>query len=74
MSPEEFVRVAEETGLIRRLTDHVLTLSMRAARGWLDDGFDLTVCVNLSTLDLLDDGLPGRIERRLEEHGLAPPG
>ena len=72
VSPEEFVRVAEETGLIRRLTDHVLTLSMRAARGWLDDGFDLTVCVNLSTLDLLDDGLPGRIERRLEEHGLAP--
>ncbi len=70
VAPDEFIRVAEETGLIRRLTDQVLTMSVQLARSWIDAGHDLTISVNLSTLDLLDEWLPERIAGRLEQHGV----
>ena len=72
VAPDEFIRVAEETGLIRQLTDQVLTMSMQIARTWGDAGHDLAISVNLSTLDLLDELLPERIAHRLEQHALAP--
>jgi diguanylate cyclase (GGDEF)-like protein len=71
VAPDEFIRVAEDTGLIRRLTDQVLSMSVQLARSWHDAGHDLTISVNLSTLDLLDELLPERIAGRLEQHGVA---
>jgi diguanylate cyclase (GGDEF)-like protein len=70
--PDEFIKVAEETGLIRRLTDQIVSKAIAASRRWCEQGIDLTVAVNLSTLDLLDDGLPGRIEQRLTSQGVGP--
>ncbi len=70
--PEDFIPLAEESGLIRMLTDQVLGSALAATRRWHDDGFDLTVAVNLSTLDLLDELLVDRISRHLELTGLRP--
>jgi diguanylate cyclase (GGDEF)-like protein len=72
VQPDDFIPVAEETGLIKAVTDRVLALAVRDARAWLDAGFDLTVSVNLSTLDLVDELLADRIEHRLREHNLEP--
>ena len=72
VSPMDFVRLAEETGLIRQLTDQVMTTAIRTARRWADLGYDIGIAVNLSTLDLLDELLAERIAHRLDEHGLAP--
>lgn len=72
VGPDEFIPVAEETGLIKELTDQVLRASLAATRTWRDRGLDLRVAVNLSTLDLLDELLAERIAHRLEQHGLAP--
>ncbi len=72
MQPDDFIPVAEETGLIKAVTDRVLALAVRDARAWLDAGLDLTVSVNLSTLDLVDELLADRIEHRLREHDLEP--
>ena len=72
VQPDDFIPVAEETGLIKAVTDRVLALAIRDARSWLDAGFDLTVSVNLSTLDLVDELLADRIEHRLSEHNLDP--
>lgn len=58
--------------MIKAVTDRVLALAIRDARSWLDAGFDLTVSVNLSTLDLVDELLADRIEHRLNEHNLDP--
>lgn len=68
--PTDIVRVAEESGLIKALTDYVLTAAIAEARGWIDDGFDLGVAVNLSAHDLLDGHLPRRIQSLLDEHGV----
>src|SRR5690606_38346621 len=66
----DLIRVAEESGLIKQLTDYVLRVALATVRGWLDEGYDLGVAVNLSSHDLLDDQLPHRIERLLDEYDI----
>ena len=72
IAPNEFVRVAEESGLIKQLTQHVLRMAVATARSWADDGDDLSVAVNLSSHDLLDVSLPDRVAALLDEHQLPP--
>jgi len=72
VGPDEFIPLAEETGLIKEVTDQVLRASFAATCAWRDRGLDLRVAVNLSTLDLFDELLAERIAHRLEQHGLAP--
>ena len=70
--PIEFVQLAENTGLITALTDQVLRKSISTIRLLNDLGFHLQVSLNLSTIDLLDDLLAGRVERILADNGVPP--
>ncbi|MFK7919896.1 MAG: putative bifunctional diguanylate cyclase/phosphodiesterase [Ilumatobacter sp.] len=70
--PDDFIGVAEESGLIRHITDLVLGKAIRRAKEWRNHGYDLTVAVNLSALDLHDDQLAKRIADQLTANGLAP--
>jgi diguanylate cyclase (GGDEF)-like protein len=70
ISPEEFIPVAEGTGIILRLTEYSLDLVLAQMRAWLDNRLVLPVAVNLSTRCLLDAGLPEMVERLLTEHGV----
>jgi diguanylate cyclase (GGDEF)-like protein len=72
MSPAEFVPIAERTGLIRALTNHVLEGAVREARVWQDAGLDLAVAVNLSSRNLLDATLPDDVTQLLSRHGVEP--
>jgi diguanylate cyclase (GGDEF)-like protein len=66
--PDEFIPIAEGTGIILPLTERVLDLALAQMRGWLDAGHAVPVAVNLSTRCLLDAGLPDLVERLLAEH------
>jgi diguanylate cyclase (GGDEF)-like protein len=66
--PDEFIPVAEGTGIILRLTERVLGLALAQMRTWLDAGHVVPVAVNLSTRCLLDAGLPDLVARLLAEH------
>ena len=46
--PDEFIPLAEHTGLIKPLTRWVLDAALRECRGWLNAGWDLNVSVNAS--------------------------
>ena len=72
VNPIDFITLAEETGLIRLITDRVLELALTAAHDWTELGYDLNVAVNLSTLDLHDELLPDRVLHRLAEHHVPP--
>ncbi|HEU5111590.1 MAG TPA: EAL domain-containing protein, partial [Micromonosporaceae bacterium] len=72
VAPEDFVAVAEHTGLLSRLTDVVLAEGLRRCRQWADAGRPLNVAVNLSSRTLLDPEFPARVERMLAEHGVEP--
>ena len=57
MPPDEFIPLAERTGVIGAITDWVLDTALGQCRTWRDDGLELPVAVNLSSADLLDAGL-----------------
>lgn len=70
ISPAEFIPIAEATNLIHPLTNWVLKQSIRACCDWHDAGFPLSVAVNLSARNLMDDTLPRQVELLLKEYGL----
>jgi EAL domain-containing protein (putative c-di-GMP-specific phosphodiesterase class I) len=72
VAPEDFVPVAEETGLIKQLTDQVLEASTGQLQQLRAAGHHLSLAVNLSTHDLLDELLPDRVMRHLDRHDVDP--
>lgn len=55
--PGEFIRLAEQSGLIRPLFRTVLSQAIDACRSWRDAGWPLTVAVNLSVRNIQDPEL-----------------
>ncbi len=74
LGPDEFIPLAEATGVIRELTLQVLDETLRQQREWLDAGLDLRVAVNLSARDLYDLTLPATVARLLARHGVPATG
>ena len=68
--PDKFIPLAEQTGLIRPLTSWVLEHAISQCAQLHADGFELTMAVNLSTLNLKDPTLPSKITAALEKHRL----
>jgi diguanylate cyclase (GGDEF)-like protein len=66
VSPEEFIAVAEQTGLIMPLTDWVVATALGQCRVWLDEGLDVCVSVNVSARVLRDATFPDRLAVALE--------
>jgi diguanylate cyclase (GGDEF)-like protein len=63
--PDEFIPLAQHTGLIRPLTMRVLQLALTQCRAWRDEGLELSVAVNLAMRNLLDAQLPDEVMRLL---------
>ena len=70
--PDDFIPLAEHSGLVRPLTLHVLELALRRRGAWARAGHDLNVAVNLSPNSLLDAELPEIVARLLARTGNAP--
>jgi len=70
ISPDDFIPLAEEAGLMRPLTDFVVDSALAQCASWRASGHDISVSVNLSATNLLDVGLPGRIDSLLAKHRL----
>jgi len=63
--PDEFIPLAEETGLIEPLTHWALAEASRQTAEWLNDGYDLTVSVNVPAQMLNDLDFPRTVNRIL---------
>ena len=72
ISPDEFIPLAERTGLIIPLTLWVLHRSLVQCRSWRDLGIDIGVAVNLSMWNLDALELPEQIDGLLKKIGIAP--
>jgi len=70
LSPDEFIPVAEKTGLIRLLTDAVIDEALARCRVWLDEDRHVPIAVNCSALDLVDERLVDQVRRALDAHGV----
>jgi diguanylate cyclase (GGDEF)-like protein len=72
LPPDDFVPIAEHTGLIRELTAYVLKAAVEQARRWQDEGRELSVAVNISPADLLDPSFPKDVADVLRRNELDP--
>ena len=68
--PDQFIPLAEHTGLIKPLTHWVLDAALRQCRAWHDEGLDLRVAVNLSARLLTDPGVVDLITELLHARGV----
>jgi diguanylate cyclase (GGDEF)-like protein/PAS domain S-box-containing protein len=71
--PASFIPLAEETGLIVPIGEKVLRLACTQAKAWQAQGLPLLpVAVNLSAIQLREEGLAGTVQGILTETGLDP--
>jgi diguanylate cyclase len=70
--PDEFIPVAERTGLIIPLTLWVLHRSLLQCRAWNDMGIDVSVAVNLSMWNLEAQELPDQIAGLIKTIAISP--
>jgi diguanylate cyclase (GGDEF)-like protein len=68
--PDEFIPVAERSGLIGPLTSRVLDLSLAAVADWRRQGMDLAIAVNLSTRSLHDADLVDEVAKLLRRYAV----
>ncbi|MGA9367295.1 MAG: EAL domain-containing response regulator, partial [Steroidobacteraceae bacterium] len=68
--PDVFIPVAEQHGLIRELTLHVMEAAMRQTAIWSRHGLDLSIAINLSPILLERGELVQEISDLQQQHGL----
>ncbi|MGA2395568.1 MAG: EAL domain-containing response regulator [Candidatus Lustribacter sp.] len=72
LGPDLFIPLAEANGLIDELTAFVLRAAIAQAARWEAQSFPLSVSINLSALNLLDQRFPEHVAALCSEHDLPP--
>jgi diguanylate cyclase (GGDEF)-like protein len=72
LGPDEFIPLAQHTGLIRPLTLHVVDGALRQCHLWRREGFELHVAVNLAMRNLLDLSFPDDVAHILRKWNVEP--
>ncbi|HKG51906.1 MAG TPA: EAL domain-containing protein [Actinomycetales bacterium] len=70
--PDQFIELAENSGLIGHVTTYVLEQSLLTLSRLDRRGYPLQMSVNLSARHLSDLSLPGRVADALAGHGVEP--
>jgi diguanylate cyclase (GGDEF)-like protein/PAS domain S-box-containing protein len=73
VSPEEFIPLAEDTGVVEQIGEWVLTEACRQFRSWRDEGLSLPkVTVNVSARQFKSGRLVDTVESILKNVGMKP--
>lgn len=70
--PDAFIPLAEDAGLIDKLTMHVLNHTLAQQTAWRAEGIDLTVAVNLSAKTLQDARFPAQVQDMMRRWSTDP--
>lgn len=72
IEPDEFIPLAEQTGLIKPLTNWVIEKSIAQVADWRNQGINLTISINLSVHNIHDPKLLQHLQDTLSEYNLPP--
>jgi len=72
IGPSEFIPLAEQSYLMRQLTEYVINEALEQAARWWHSGLRVQISVNISARDLLDSALPEQLEAGLARLRLPP--
>ncbi len=71
--PEQFITVAESTGLIQEIGDWVLNAAIRQNQEWNSQGFaDLEIAINISISEFQHENLLAKLGAVVAETGILP--
>ncbi|MEU6348818.1 bifunctional diguanylate cyclase/phosphodiesterase [Streptomyces sp. NPDC047072] len=68
--PDEFIAIAESSGLMPHLTEYVLDTALAQVAQWRAQGLQVPVAVNVSPRDVHTPGFAGSVAARLARHGV----
>ncbi|MFJ7074607.1 putative bifunctional diguanylate cyclase/phosphodiesterase [Streptomyces sp. NPDC098781] len=68
--PDEFIAIAESSGLMPHLTEYVLETALAQVAQWRAQGLYVPVAVNVSPRDVHTPGFAGSVAARLARHGV----
>ncbi|MGW7258269.1 putative bifunctional diguanylate cyclase/phosphodiesterase [Streptomyces sp. NPDC054834] len=68
--PDEFIAIAESSGLMPLLTEYVLETALGQVAEWRAQGLYVPVAVNVSPRDVHTPGFAGSVAARLARHGV----
>ncbi|MFG2454297.1 EAL domain-containing protein [Streptomyces sp. M41(2017)] len=68
--PDEFIAIAESSGLMPHLTEYVLETALAQVARWRVQGLFVPVAVNVSPRDVHTPGFAGSVAARLARHGV----
>ncbi|MFF8991725.1 putative bifunctional diguanylate cyclase/phosphodiesterase [Streptomyces sp. NPDC014983] len=68
--PDEFIAIAESSGLMPHLTEYVLETALEQVARWRSQGIRVPVAVNVSPRDVHTPGFAGSVAARLARHGV----
>ncbi len=72
VAPDDFIQVAEESGLIVELGEWILSQACAQAAKWIQNGIRLVVAVNISAVQFWRKDFVDIVSRVLQESGLSP--
>jgi diguanylate cyclase (GGDEF)-like protein len=73
LGPDDFIPIAEETGLIVPMGGWVLREACRQLRQWLDEGLPVSgTAVNVSAMEIIGSSFADEVAAVLAEEGLDP--
>ena len=70
IQPDGFIPLAEQTGVIKGLTERVLEVAISQCARWRETGLDVRFSVNVSSRTLLDHDLPQLISTLLRRYSV----
>lgn len=70
--PERFILLAEQQGLIGELTHWVIEKAIKQRQKWYEEGMDILVSVNISSVDIARSSLPEHLAELLEDNKFDP--
>ena len=69
--PDQFIPIAEEQGYIHVLTEIILQKTCDEIRHLIEEGYEVNrISVNVSVLELRDDGFTGDIDQIIDDSGI----
>jgi EAL domain-containing protein (putative c-di-GMP-specific phosphodiesterase class I) len=72
LAPPHFLPLAEQAGLMPRLTERVLDLAIAQAAEWTERELHICVSVNVTAQDVRDEHFPDLVAAKLALHGVDP--
>lgn len=72
VGPDIFIPIAEQSGLIRRLTSRVLEMVGQEVQPLLEQHGDFHIGINLSYIDLQAEETTGQVMKMVTDAGIAP--